>query len=530
MKINMNKKQTIAIAAIVAVGVLLGGLILGTNKSTPESDGQGHDSHAEAKGHADTEHHGSKAGDDHDHSKDHADTEHHEAVQTKGPHGGKLFVKGDFGLEILLAEDGGEPRFRVYLFNKDKALPPNAAKVSVTMTRPDGEKQEISFAPEKDFLKSATPIEEPHVFEAAVLAQVGNQSFRFTFSQEEGKIELTDTQIKTAGVTIQTAGAARIKSAMTLPGEIRFNEDRTAHVVPRLAGVVEVIYANLGQQVKKGQVLAVIASTSLSEQRSELLSARERLTLARTTFEREKKLWEEKISATQDYLQAQQTMREAEIAVRNAQQKLMALGASPSVSGGSAALNRHEIRAPFDGMVVEKHIALGEAVKEDASIFTLSDLSTVWAEIIVPAKDLNVIRVGEKVTIRATAFDSTASGTISYISALVGEQTRTAKARVTLANPQMAWRPGLFINVEIVSSEADVAVAVSFDAVQNINDKPTIFARVPGGFIAQPVTTGRSDGKVVEIVKGLKPGTQYAAAGSFVIKSELGKGSAEHSH
>ena len=512
MKINMNKKQTIAIAAIVAVGLLLGGLILGTNKSTPEGDWP------------------TQVGDEHDHSKDHADVEHHEAGPTQGSHGGKLFVKGDFGLEILLAEDGGEPRFRVYLFNKGKPLPPNATKVTVTLTRPDGEKREIGFAPEKDFLKSTTPIEEPHVFEASVLAQAGNQPFQFAFSLEEGKIELTDAQIKVAGVTIQTAGAARIKSAMTLPGEIRFNEDRTAHVVPRLAGVVEGIYAHLGQQVKKGQVLAVIASASLSEQRSELLSARERLSLARTTFEREKQLWEEKISAAQDYLQAQQIMREAEIAVRNAQQKLMALGASPSVSDGSGALNRHEIRAPFDGILVEKHIALGEAVKEDASIFTLSDLSTVWAEIIVPAKDLNVIRVGEKVTIKATAFDSTASGTVSYIGVLVGEQTRTAKARVTLANPQRAWRPGLFINVEIVSSEIGVAVAVASDAIQNINDKPTIFARVPGGFIAQPVTTGRSDGKLVEIVKGLKPGTQYAAAGSFVIKAELGKGSAEHSH
>lgn len=417
MKINLNKKQTLSVAAIVAVGVLLGGLILGTNKSTPEGD-----SHAEAKGHADAGQPGGKAGDGHDDAKDHADAEHHE------------------------------------------------------------------------------------------------------------KIELTDAQIEAAGVAIQTAGAARIKSAMTLPGEIRFNEDRTAHVVPRLAGVVEGVFANLGQQVRKGQVLAVIASTGLSELRSELLAAQKRLALAKTTLEREKKLWEEKISAEQDYLQAQQTMRETEIAVHNARQKLMALGASPGVSGSSGALNRYEIRAPFDGMVVEKHIALGEAVKEDASIFTISDLSTVWAEIIVSAKDLNVIRVGEKVTIKATAFDSMASGAVSHVGAFMGEQTRTAKARVTLANPQRAWRPGLFINVEIVSSETGVPVAVSSDAVQHVNDQPTIFVRVPGGFIAQPVTTGLADGKVVEIVKGLKPGTQYAAAGSFVIKSELGKGGAEHVH
>lgn len=447
-----------------------------------------------------------------------------------GPHGGRLFVKGDFGLEILLAEDQGEPQFRLYLFNKDKVLLPNASNVSVTVTRPDGEKQNIGFVAEKDFLQSIQTIEEPHVFEATVTAHNDSQTFQFSWVKEEGKIKLTDQQIKETGVTTQTANAAHIRSIVTLPGEIRFNEDKTSHVVPRLAGVVEAISANLGDQVKKGQVLVVIASTGLAEQRSELLSAQKRLELARSTYAREKRLWEAKISAEQDYLQARQVMNEAEIAVHNAQQKLMALGANPTVLVNSGSLNRYEIRAPFDGRVVEKHLALGEAVKEDASIFTISDLSSVWAEIIVSAKDLNVIRVGGKVTIKATALDSTTSGTVSYVGALMGEQTRTAKARVTLENPQMAWRPGLFITVEIVAKETEVPVAVPSDAIQTVNDKPTIFIRVPGGFIAQPITTGLSDGKVTEIVTGLKPGTEYAVNGSFVLKSEQGKEGASHEH
>jgi cobalt-zinc-cadmium efflux system membrane fusion protein len=101
---------------------------------------------------------------------------------------------------------------------------------------------------------------------------------------------------------------------------------------------------------------------------------------------------------------------------------------------------------------------------------------------------------------------------------------------VALANPEMAWRPGLFVNVEIVSDEKDAVVAVATDAVQTVNDKTTVFVRVPGGFLAQQVTLGRSDGKVVEIVKGLQAGTPYAAAGSFIVKSEQGKASAEHTH
>ncbi|MDR3086789.1 MAG: efflux RND transporter periplasmic adaptor subunit [Azoarcus sp.] len=524
---NLTRKQKIAIAVILAAGIVAGAWIPGGSTLKPAGEQHEHASHAEARGHTDAEHHGGKAGDGHDHAGEHEDSEHHEDAPKSGPHGGRLFSEDGFGLELLLSEDGGEPGFRVWLFQQDKPLAPTAAEVSIVLTRPGGEKQEILLTAGKDYLKSTHPVAEPHVFEAAITARLGETPFLFIDTREEGKIELTDEQVKAAAIGIQKATPAKIKTAAQLPGEIRFNEDRTAHVVPRLAGVVESVPANLGQTVKRGQVLAVIASTSLSEQRSELLAAQKRFSMAKSTYARETQLWEEKISAEQDYLQARQTLREAEIAVANSQQKLVALGAGATVSG---SLNRYEIRAPFDGMVVEKHITLGEAVKEDASIFTISDLSLVWAEIVVPARDLNVIRVGEKVVVKATAFESEAEGSISYVGALLGQDTRTAKARVTLPNPEMAWRPGLFVNIEVVSGEAEVPVSVLAEAIQTIGDKSVVFIKVPDGFVAQPVTLGRSDGKYIEVVSGMKAGTPYAASGSFVLKSELGKGSAEHSH
>ncbi|HZF83857.1 MAG TPA: efflux RND transporter periplasmic adaptor subunit, partial [Burkholderiaceae bacterium] len=128
------------------------------------------------------------------------------------------------------------------------------------------------------------------------------------------------------------------------------------------------------------------------------------------------------------------------------------------------------------------------------------------------------------------AFDATANGTVAYVGSLIGEQTRTARARVTLLNPQGAWRPGLFVNVEVVAEEVAVPVSVASSAIQTIDDKPVVFLKVPGGFVPQPVQLGRTDGKRVEIVEGLKPGSSYAAAGSFVVKSEQGKGSATHTH
>lgn len=519
---NISKKQWIAIAVLIVAGIAAGAAILGTERAKP-ADAHGH-GHADS--HGDSEHHGDKAGDGHDHAKEHGDAEHHDEA-AKGPHGGQLLTEGDFGLEIQLAEEAGKAVLRAWAYEKGKPVPAADIKVGVTLTRPTGEEQKLTLSPAKDgSLVGAEPVPEPHVFDAVIEVQTPKEPYLFDWSQAEGKVAMTDAQVKAAGITVEPAVAAPIRSSLQLPGEIRFNEDRTAHVVPRVAGVVESVSASLGQQVRKGQVLAVISSPGVSEQRAELESAQKRLQLARTTYEREKKLWEEKISPQQDVLQAEQAMREAEIAVANARQKLQAIGAAP----GAAGMNRYELRAPFDGTIVEKHIALGEAVKEDANVFTLSDLRSVWAEISVPAKDIGQVRVGERVTVRSTASSEAAAGTVAYVGSLLGEQTRAATARVTLPNPRGAWRPGLYVTVELITSEAPAAVTVASEAIQQVDNQPVVYLKVPGGFLPQRVQLGRSDGKRVEVVGGLKAGAQHAAAGSFVVKSEAGKASATHTH
>lgn len=346
--------------------------------------------------------------------------------------------------------------------------------------------------------------------------------------EEEGLLKLDAERARAAGVSLAEASPALIAGTLQLPGEIRFNEDRTAHVVPRVAGVAESVAANLGQLVKKGQLLATLTSPAISEQRSELMAAQKRLALARTTYQREKQLWQEKISAEQDYLQAQQALREAEIASSNAQQKLAAIGAG---SGTAGALNRFELRAPFDGVVVEKHLAVGEAVQDSTAVFTISDLRSVWAEMKVAASDLPFVRVGEKATVHATAFESRATGVVAYVGALIGQETRTAPARITLDNPDGIWRPGLFVNVELTAAGQQAAVAVANAAIQKIDgDKPVVFVPVAGGFKAQAVKLGKADGQSTEVLQGLSTGQRYVKDGAFVLKSELGKATAEHVH
>jgi cobalt-zinc-cadmium efflux system membrane fusion protein len=342
---------------------------------------------------------------------------------------------------------------------------------------------------------------------------------------DDGVIHFTPNQITVAGITVATAGPKHLDTFIRMPGQIALNEDRTAHVTPRAAGSVRDVSADLGQQVRKDQVLASIASADIAGQRGALTAAQKRVDYARRIVATERTLWEEKITARQDLLKAEQELIEAEVARDTVRQQLQALGAA-----GSGGSNLLAIRAPFDGIIVEKHITLGEVVGADTRVFTLTDLSTVWADVVVPARDLDIVRVGTTAVIRSIASDTTAPGKVSFVSSLVGEASRSAKARVVLANPGAAWRPGLAVNVDIVTGSSDVPVAVAREAIQTVDTRQVVYKRVKEGFIAQPVSTGRADGRFIEITAGLSPGDTYAASGSFTIKAEQGKGEASHEH
>jgi cobalt-zinc-cadmium efflux system membrane fusion protein len=344
--------------------------------------------------------------------------------------------------------------------------------------------------------------------------------------EEEGVLVLNEQQIQAAGIQLAKAQPRQISSVLSLPGEVRFDEDRTSHIVPRAAGVVESVRVNLGQKVKQGELLAVIASQQISDQRSELAASERRVELARTTFQRERQLWQDKISAEQDYLLARQTLQEAEIALNNARQKMNALSGSAVLVGG----NRYELRAPFAGVVVEKHLGVGEVVSETSAAFTLSDLSQVWVTFGVFPKDLNKVQVGRPVKVSSTEMGTDVMGTVAYVGNLLGEQTRTAMVRVNVPNPDDSWRPGLFVAVQVATDTYSAPVTVPVEAIQTVEDKPSLFVRTAEGFATRHVELGASENGFVEVRQGLEAGAQVAAVGSFVLKSELGKASAEHAH
>ncbi len=214
--------------------------------------------------------------------------------------------------------------------------------------------------------------------------------------------------------------------------------------------------------------------------------------------------------------------------MRAAEQKLYALGFSKTdlsqlPTQPDTTFTRYAITAPFDGTVIEKHITLGEVLKDDTATYVIADLRSVWVQLSVYPKDLPFVRKGQQVTIAAGHSIPDSQGQISYIGPLIGE-TRTALARVVLPNPEGHWRPGLFITGEVLVEKIEVPLLIPKTALQTIEERPTVFVETAEGFKPQPVALGRSNETQVEVTAGLGPGQRYVASGAFTLKAQLSKG------
>lgn len=201
-----------------------------------------------------------------------------------------------------------------------------------------------------------------------------------------------------------------------------------------------------------------------------------------------------------------------------------------AVIESNESLSLYDVTSLLSGTVIEKHITLGEFVQDDSDIYVIADLSTAWVNVTVYSRDLDKVRLGQKVEISAGPGGPGAEGRITYIGPGLGEATRAATARVVLPNPSLIWRPGLYVTARVIRDEPVVAVAVADSALQRIEGRPALFVSQGGVFEVRFVETGRSDGRTTEILSGVSAGDRYVHRGAFLLKSELLKSEAGHEH
>jgi cobalt-zinc-cadmium efflux system membrane fusion protein len=345
--------------------------------------------------------------------------------------------------------------------------------------------------------------------------------------ESETAIRLSEQERKDVGIELAVASPGNLHVQTTLFGEVLLNRDKMAHVVPLVPGVVREIRKSPGDDVEAGQVMAVIHSQELSGARAAFLTARARRELAEITSKREEGLWKKKITSEQEYLEARQGLAEAIIDMEAIEQTLRALGLSDKevkklhTSNQPLDLTRYAIKAPIAGTVINQEISIGERVDDDKEVFIIADLSSVWVDLKVPQKSLPYVRKGDKVMVLAQTGRPSVEGIVSYVSPIVGEQTRTSLARIILSNPRGEWRPGLFVTAELTIHEETVPLLVSKAAVQRLDGETVVFVETEEGFESRPVATGRSNSTHLEVLSGLNTGETYVAKGAFDLKAKI---------
>lgn len=565
--------------------------------------------------------------------------------------------------------------------------------------------------------------------------------------EEEG-IKLSEAEMKEFGIKLAKADAGTLSRYVSLPGEVRANEDQLVHIGPRIPGVVRKVRKTVGDTVRAGEIIAVLESKEMGEakiayfktkteidiseanleiaraqvdvgrtkrdvaldqvkvvrtaveaaksqvtvaennlkvtrinleteknhlniaetnfkwqktvhdntkallakltetaslesisktfegravggNRARLINAYADLNFAEAAFKREKDLWQKKISSESEYLNAkkdyekakstsesiheevafqnrialmekeqlvkvaaqgvkraeqetqiaEQAIITAEQAVKAAEQSLKAAQQNVTVEEQSLnivfknmglteknlELSRSEVRAaegrlridgitrqelkklrekkeadgdialylirsPQKGVVIEKHITLGEALDAYDKSFVVADLSNVWVDLSVYQKDLPFVAEGQEVLIEAGKEHIKTMGKIAYVGPVVGEETRTALARIVIANKEGKWRPGLFINAKIAVGEINLDLIVPKSAIQKMKNKAVLFVMEHGELKPQPVKLGRSDERYVEITEGINWGDTYVVEGGFTLRAQLGKGELGDGH
>ena len=270
--------------------------------------------------------------------------------------------------------------------------------------------------------------------------------------EAHGATRFTVADFERFGVRFATAGPGIIDSGVELPGEVRPNAERTAHLAAQFAGRVREVRARIGDTVASGQTLATIESDTLAP---------------------------------------------------------------------------YPLKTATAGTIIDQHVTAGESIGPGTPAYVVSDLTTVWVEINVYQRDLAAVRVGERVRIVGGHGIGDAEGTVSYVSPVLDQATRTAIARVLLPNPSGVWRPGLFVTAQVLDPQ-HAAIVIPRTAVQRMGGAPVVFVVAADTVEPRPVRLGRSGRQQVEVVCGLAAGTRYAEDGSFLLKAELEAGAGGH--
>lgn len=348
--------------------------------------------------------------------------------------------------------------------------------------------------------------------------------------KEEGHLKLSAQEKETAGLKVEELVAQPVADQVTLTATIKANQDRIAHVAPRVSARLVKVMANLGDKVRGGQSMAQLDSLELGEAHSVYQQARSQLALATADYERAQKLKADDIIPDKEFLRTRSEFEKAKASQRAALDRLRLLDSGHS-EGEQGAPSEFPLRAPFAGTVIEKNAVLGELAQPDKSLFTVADLSNLWIEANLFEKDLSRVRVGAPAIVTVSAYPGEEfRGKLTYISNTVDKETRAVVARVEVPNVDGRLKPEMFATASIDTGTSAKALAIPQEAVLMLNGQPTVFVVEGDAFEARPIETGPKAGNRVLLKSGIKEGEQVVTRGAYVLKAKMLKSQIGDSH
>jgi cobalt-zinc-cadmium efflux system membrane fusion protein len=338
-------------------------------------------------------------------------------------------------------------------------------------------------------------------------------------------LEITPSDTIRKDLTVEAATVAEVGASLSVAARIDFDETRITRVGSPVMGRIASLYVREGEEVKKGQLLATLSSTGLSEAQLTLLKTTSQRQLAQRAVERARTLLDAGVIGAAEVQRREAELSQSASEVDAARDQLALLGMLPESIDELVKTRRinsaTRVIASMDGVVLDRKITLGQVIQPADTIFEIADLTHLWLLADVPEQNAGRLQEGQLVEASIGALPNlTLRGKLAFISHTVNPETRTVRVRMELPNPRARYKPAMLATMLLKEHTEKRTVVPVAAVVREENAEHVFVQRAPGTFVLRPVSLGDEfDGRRV-LLEGLQPGEQIVTAGAFHLNNE----------
>lgn len=339
------------------------------------------------------------------------------------------------------------------------------------------------------------------------------------------RVELSPEGLASLRLEYSTAEIRQLSPSLEVPAELMPIPDREAMVGPRVAGRIVRVGINVGDRVRVGTPLVVLESAAVGRGRADLVAAAARRDVASRAYERAQGLLQDRVVSERSVEEARGDLQVADADLQAASTRLRSFGvADGDLETGDPG--EVVLGSPIAGIVVRRNASIGQWVEPSEVVAEIVDLDQLWLLASVYEREMRNVVAGQEVDVEVRAFPGEIfTGSVESVAPTLDEHTRSVSVRAVLPNPDHRLRPGMFATARIRDThthEPRDLLAISWSAVQEIDDHQAVFVRIEDGvFELRSVHTGERAGSEVEILNGLTAGETVVAEGSFLLKGQL---------